>query len=40
MVLNIVDAVATIKQSVAQCLTAQAIHQACREARHTCASVS
>lgn len=35
MALNIVDAVATIKQSVAQCLTAQAIHQACREARHT-----
>src|SRR5215831_18920738 len=32
---SIVDAVATIKQSVAKCLTAEAIHQACRQAGHT-----
>jgi Transposase DDE domain len=35
MSLSIVDAVATIKQSVAKRLTAEAIHQACREVGHT-----
>jgi hypothetical protein len=34
MALSIVDAVATIKGSVAQCLTAEAIHQACRQVGH------
>lgn len=34
MALSIVEAVATIKQSVAQCLTAEAIHRACHEAGH------
>jgi hypothetical protein len=32
---SIVNAVATIKQSVAKCLTAEAIHQACHQAGHT-----
>jgi len=35
MSLSIVDAVATIKRSVAECLTAQSIHQACRQVGHT-----
>jgi hypothetical protein len=32
---SIVDAVATIKRSVAECLTAESIHQACRQVGHT-----
>ena len=35
MALSIVDAVATIKRSVAECLTAESIHQACRQVGHT-----
>ncbi len=35
MTLSIVDAVATIKRSVAECLTAESIHQACRQVGHT-----
>lgn len=35
MSLSIVDAVATIKQSVAKCLTAEAIHESCRAAGYT-----
>jgi Transposase DDE domain len=35
MALSIVDAVATIKRSVAQCLTVESIHQACRQVGHT-----
>jgi hypothetical protein len=35
MALSIVDAVATIKRSVAECLTAESIHRACRQAGHT-----
>jgi hypothetical protein len=34
MAVNIVEAVATIKQSVANCLTPQAIEQACQAANH------
>jgi hypothetical protein len=34
MTVNIVDAVATIKQSVANCLTTEAIEQACQAADH------
>jgi hypothetical protein len=32
---SIVDAVATIKRSVAECLTVESIHQACRQVGHT-----
>ena len=32
---SIVDAVATIKRNVAECLTAESIHQACRHVGHT-----
>lgn len=35
MALSIVEAVATIKRSVAKCLSAESIHQACRQAGHT-----
>lgn len=35
MMPSIVDAVATIKRSVAECLTAESIHQACRQSGHT-----
>lgn len=35
MALSIVDAVATIKRSVAECLTVESIHQACRQVSYT-----
>jgi Transposase DDE domain len=35
MAVSIVDAVATIKRSVAECLTAESIHQACRQVGHS-----
>ena len=35
MALSIVDALATIKRSVAECLTAESIHQACHQVGHT-----
>jgi len=35
MALSIVDAVATIKRSVAECLTAESVLQACRQVGHT-----
>ncbi len=35
MMPSIVDAVATIKRGVAECLTAESIHQACRQVGHT-----
>jgi hypothetical protein len=35
MAVSIVDAVATIKRSVAECLTIESIHQACRQVGHT-----
>lgn len=35
MALSIVEAVATIKRSVAECLTAESIHQACHQVGHT-----
>ena len=35
MAVSIVDAVATIKRSVAQCLTVESIDQACRQVGHT-----
>ncbi|MCC7474890.1 MAG: hypothetical protein IT425_05805 [Pirellulales bacterium] len=34
MVLSIVDAVATIKRNVAECLTAESIQEACRQVGH------
>ena len=35
MALSIIDALATIKRSVAECLTAESIHEACRQVGHT-----